>query len=369
MLFAGTKVGLLNAIDRVSRIVKSNPKSVDILQCIKVDSYAGKVYLIAISSMASARVQVAEAVLKSPGSFVVNLDRFKDRVSKAGDQLVLESDDSSLKIVSSSDQRLGLRLNDPREFPDVEWELSDESYGLDQKDLVTLLKKAHSLASSATSLTPAFMQAHLEDRKLWVANGVSYQVFDVECNPALKSSIPTQTLSALSAFIQESGGDTVWLAQMGDENVVVSVGDDQFQTTPLVVTFPNLEPLFSKVKIATSHQLTFQRTALINELSKGKTSADAYGRVTLFMKGVGGTTITVDVKSEAGDWYQGKVPCTWMGTADRTLVFNLEALSKFLQSFSAENITLFVGEDFKGDLSAIYCEEEGHNGIVNQFRI
>lgn len=369
MLFAAPKDDLSAALSRVSRVVKSNPKSVEILQCVKVESYGSNVYVVATSSMASSRVQVDSAVLKEPGSFVVSLDRLSDRVAKAGDSMALESDDTSLKIVSSDDQRLGLKTNDPREFTEIEWSLSEESYGIDKAELVGLFKLANSLAASSSSLTPAFLQAHLKEQKLWVANGISYHVFDVLCNPALESSIPTQTLSALIGFVQESAGDTVWLSQLSGDEVVVSVGDDQFQTTPLSVKFPDLEPQFTRAEVAAIHTISVNRTRLITELNKAKTSMDKHGRVTLTIEGQGTAMIKVETASELGDWYESKVPTIWSGPPNRALVFNLESLVKFLQSFKVEEIDLMIGDDFKSNLSAIYCSEGGHSGIINQFRI
>lgn len=369
MRWAVEKESLLSAIDRVSRIVKSNPRSVDILQCVKVSTYAQQVYLTATSSMASVKVQVRGAVLSDGGEFVINLDKLRDRVSKAGSKIVLQSDDSTLKIMSSNDQKLGLRLADPREFPEVKWVLVDESYGLPTNEVVNLLKHAHSITSSTSGLTPAFLQAKFVDRKMLVSSGVSFHKFDVECNPALNSSIPTQTLSPLTAFIQESEGDTIWLSQDDSDEVVISVGNDQFQTSSLAIAFPDLEPLFEKVRIASDADVRVNRKDLIRELNNAKNSADDYGRVSLTMEGTLSTFMVVRCESASGEWFEAKLPCLWAGTEGRTLVFNVESLVKFLQSFTTDDSVLYVGDDSKKDLAAVYCSEEGHSGIINQFRI
>lgn len=369
MKFAASKVPIITSLDRLSRIVKSNPRSVEILQCVLVEAIGQEVYITATSSMASARVQVTGAKVAESGKFVVGLDRLKDRVSKAAEALVLETSANSLRILSSDDQKLGLSLNDTREFPEIDWTDPEESYGLKKKEVVELFKVANSLTSTTSSLTPAFLQVHIKEQNLWVASGVSYQVFPMECNPSLNSSIPTQTLSALTAFIQEAEGDTVWLSQLNEDDVVVSVGQDQFQTTPLAVDFPDLTPLFDKVRVASVSECIVKRRRLVEELSKAKTSVDNYGRISIKIEGVAAAMMVLQASSHAGDWYESKIPVIWTGTPDRTFTFNLEALLKFLRTFSGDDITLFIGDDFKGDLAPIYAEEEGHEGIINQFRI
>lgn len=369
MRWAVEKDSLLSTLNRVSRIIKSNPRSVDILQCIKVSTYSNEVYLTAVSSMANVKVQVPGAVVGESGEFVINLDRFRDRVSKAGSRMRLDSDGMTLKIFSSDDQRLGLKLADPREYPSVEWVVVDESYGLKSADFLSLIRTANSLTSSVTSLTPAFLQVKLKNKELWVSSGVTYHRFDVECNPELDSTIPVQTLSALAAFIQESGGDTIWLSQGDQTEVVVSVGNDQFQTSALAVQFPDLEPLFERVRISSDLELKVNRRALIEELNKAKTSVDEYGRVRLTFDGKVVAQMNIHTESASGDWYESKIPCVWTGSEDRELVFNIDTLTRFLQSFNHDEIELGIGEDFKKDLSALYCSEEEHSGIINQFRI
>lgn len=367
--FAATKKAVLTALDRLARIVKSNPRSVEILQCVRLESYGKEVYAVATSSMASARVKITDATAVEGGNLVVSLDRLKDRVSKAADVIQIQSSGTSMRIISSGDQRLGLALNDPEEFPTIEWVEVEESYGLVKADLVELFKLSHSLTNQSTALTPAFLQVRLAEQRLWVANGNSYQVFPVKCNPTLTSSIPTQTLFALSAFVEEAEGDTVWLSQLSEEAVVVSVGNDHFQTSPLAVEFPDLSPTFERVRVSTQNELEIERTRLALELMKAKTSADQHGRVTLTIDTVGTTMVKVEAQSAIGDWYESQIPAIWTGKPERILTFNLESLLKFLQTFKKEKVVLRVGDDFKGDLSAVYCEEGEHEGIVNQYRI
>lgn len=369
MRIVATKKSILTALDRVSRIVKSNPRAVEILQCIKVSTYSDTLYFTASSSMASARVAVTEAKIARGGSFVVNFDRFKDRVSKASSGMAMEVEGDFLKITSSDDQRLGLRLNNLNEFPNIEWSLSEESYGLDKNDTVSLFNKAVQITSTSSPLTPSFMQVHIEDQQLWAANGMSYNVFPMTCNPSLKTSIPVTTLAALSSFILESGGDKIWLSQGDGDRVVASVGMDQFQTTPLAISFPDLDPMFDRVKVASIHELSFNRKAMLGELSKAKSSVDEFGRVTWNVPSQATTLIEVSTNSEVGDWYESKVSALWTGPPERKLVFNLESLTHFMKTFDEEEITFNIGDDFRGELSAVYCKEGKHVGIINQFRV
>lgn len=368
MIFAARKDDILTALARVSKVVKSNPRSVDILQCVRV-IVDESVYVEAISSMASVRVKVRDAKVKESGTFVINFDKFKDRLSKSGSLLALDDESGLLKIVSSDDQRLGLQLNNPNEFPDETWVESEEAYGLGKEEFVSLLENAAAVSSAATSLIPAFLQVKIKNQKLWVANGLSYQMFDLACNELLDSSIPTTSLSPLASFINDSVEDTVWLDQGNASKVVITVGSDQFQANPLAVDFPNLEQTFNKVKVSATDELTFDRSAMLGVLGKAKTSADSYGRVYLDMDSATASAIQVSAHNDSGDWFEGKIPGRWMSSGARKLVFNIDALSKILRSFSEDSITVKVGQDFKGDLSAGIISEEGNVAIINQFRI
>ena len=138
MQFATYKDSFLSALNRVSKIVKSNPRSVESLQCVKITSYAGQVYVSAVSSMGSAKVMIQGAKSSGSEDVLVDLDRLKDRVSKTSNMLKVEVDSHTLKITSTDDQRLGLAINDPREYPDVAWAVPEESYGLDKEELLNL---------------------------------------------------------------------------------------------------------------------------------------------------------------------------------------------------------------------------------------
>lgn len=370
MLFAASKQSMLAALERVLRVVKSNPRSVDILQCVKLEAVGEHVYMTATSSMATVRVLIDPTVVRTPGSAVVNADRLKDRVSKSADSMTFLAVEGQLKIVSSDDQKLGLALNDPSEFPDVQMVTPDEEYGLDKKELSDLLKHAQAVTGQTSSLTPAFMQAFLYEQQMWVANGMSYQRFPVECNPHLHASIPSSALSPLAGFVKEAKGEVVWLSQTENgRDFIVTVGQDQFQTSPLAVEFPDLSPVFDRVRVASHHGCEVDRSRLASELIKAKTSVDTYGRVQFTIEGTGTAVITLKASTPSGDWYEGRVPCIWTGDSPREMVFNLESLLKFVQSFEDATLTLNIGSDFKGDLAPIYCEEEDHAGIINQFRI
>ena len=369
MQFATYKDSFLSALNRVSKIVKSNPRSVESLQCVKITSYAGQVYVSAVSNMGSAKVLIQGAKSSGSEDVLVDLDRLKDRVSKTSNMLKVEVDSHTLKITSTDDQRLGLAINDPREYPDVVWAVPEESYGLDKEELLNLFEIANRITNTTTALTPPFLQVLIRDNILWVANEASYQKFPIECNPSLEASVPTQTLAALSRFIQESEGDRVWLSQVGEDDIVVTVGNDQFQTAPLAVAFPELSPMFDRVKVMTTYQLTLDRAKLLSSLTKAKTSSDNYGRVTIDILGTGLTNITIQSQSPSGDWYEATQSAVWDGEGERSLTFNIETLTKFLSSYVEDKIILRIGDDYRGDLSPVYVEEGERSGIITQFRI
>ena len=370
MIFVTHKESLLKSLDRVSPVVKSNPRSVDILQGVKLETINGEVYITASSPMANVRVLVKGAVVGTDGSVAVNFDKFRDRVSKSGDALRIEVDVNTLRITSSDDQRLGITTNDLREFAEVNWVQPEESYGLDSEHLVGLLRVAASVTEEVTSLNPSFLQVKIKDQFLWGANSVSYQKIPISCNPALECSIPTITLNSLIKFIQESGGDKVWLSQEGKDHVVVSVSKDQFQAVPLSATFPDLAPAFNHTKVRVSDTLKLDRKRVIAALTRAKTSADSYGRVILTMQDTALTSLLIQTRSDQGDWYEEEVPSViWEGSSGRTLTFNIDTLLKFLKSYREEDVIFEVGDDFKGDLTPVLCREGDHYGILNQFRV
>lgn len=370
MIFATHKESFLRALDRVSPVVKSNPRSIDVLQGVKLETIGTDVFVTASSPMANTRVLVEGAVVAGSGEVAVNFDKLRDRVSKSGESMRLEVKEKFLRITSSDDQRLGIPINDLREFPAVEWAQPEESYGLETPHFVGLLKTASSVTSEVTSLNPAFLQIQIRDQFLWGANSVSYQRIPINCNPSLNSSIPTATIHAMTKFIQDSGGDKVWLSQVGKEHVVVSVGKDQFQAVPLALDFPNLSQAFDHTKVRVSESLKIDRKKLVTALAKAKTSADSYGRVTLVLQGTALTTLLIKTRSDHGDWYEEEIaPVIWEGKEGRTLTFNIDTLLSFLRSFKEEDVILELGDDFKGDLTPVLCVEGDHVAILNQFRV
>ena len=366
MQFGASKDNLLAALSRVGKIIKWNPRSVPIRQCVKIESYGNNLFVVATSTMANARVQVEGAVISDPGEpFVVNYDKFKDRVSKAGDVLAIVTDGGSMQILSSSDQKLGLALSDIREFPETQWEEPEESYGLDKNKFATALTTSGSMSSSS-SLTPALLQVSIKDQTVTSGNRVAYQILPMQCNPELRSTIPTSTIPALVTFISESAGDQVWLSQAGGENVVVSVGLDQFQTQPLAIEFPDVQSVFGSARVVTQYECTVDRKTLVKELAKAQTSTDSKGTLNLKISGKVAAKIEVSAAS-AGDWYEGVVPCIWTGP-EKSMTFAVEDLIKFLRAFDEDEIVLRMGDDFKGNPSPVYCKEGEHEAILNQLR-
>lgn len=372
MLFAAYKDSFASALDRVSRVVKSNPRSVEILQCIRIDSGSAGVFLTANSPMAKVKVKVDGAKAQGEDSVIVNFDKIKDRVSKTSDTIRVEATNGKMSIVSNKDQKLGLTLGDLAEFPVLSWSVPEESYGIDKEEFLSTLALAGSLTSAVSALTPAFLQVKISKQTMTVASGVTFQKIPLECNPELESTIPTQTLSALQGFVKSSEGDVVWMSQLAeDSDIVITVGDDQFQTVPLALDFPDLEPVFNKIKIMATDELHFSETKrLLAALSKAKTSVDSYGTVNLDVQGTAMTTVVISASNEHGDWFEDKLPVLWSGSASgRKLRFNIDSLISYVKSVPSDSITLRFGEDFRGDLSPAYYEEGSRVGILNQFRI
>lgn len=372
MLFVTYKESISSALDRVSKVVKFNPRSAEILQCIRLDTNSGGVYITASSPMANVRVKVEGAKSDSNDSVVVNFDKFKDRISKTDSVVKVEASNGKMSIVSNENQMLGLALNDIREFPKISWDFPEESYGVELDEFLDIIGYAANITSDVTALTPAFLQVKIKDQTVYSASGVMYHKFPLECNPELSTTIPTQTLKALHGFIKSSAGSVVWMSQqVNDSDIVVSVGDDQFQTVPLALPFPNIDSMFDKIKIMATEELSFSSSKeLIGVLNKARTSVDKFGTVNLKINGSAMTSVTVSASNESGDWFEHSINVLWTGKADgRSLRFNLDSLINFVKAINSEELTLRFGEDFRGDLSPAYCEIGEQVGILNQFRV
>lgn len=368
MLWAASRDSILHSLSRVSRVVKANPRSIDILQCIRVYSSGTDVYISASSAMASARVQVHGAKVSRQGYFVVDFDRFKDRVSKTSGSIVMDVDTSSLQIISSADQKMFLRLNDEREYPLIDWKDPDESYGIQRDELVKTFVQAASVTTQTSSLTPAFLQVKIKNQKIYAASGSTYHILPFKCNPQLEATIPVRSLALIVGFINATeDNDMVWVSQNNTESVVVSVGTDQFQTEPLALEFPDLSPLFEKVRIASINEIEVPRKPLIEEITRSRTSADEFDRVTLSVESGNNPVVRVCTSNRNGDSYEASVPCAWSGP-DRTLVFPVDTLLGFLKVFNSDKLTFMVGDEYRGDLPPLYVKEGEQEGVCNQFR-
>lgn len=368
MLWTSSKEHLLTALARVQKVVASNPRSVQILQCVKLEASSDGLFVIATSNMANVKVQVTDAVVKAPGIIVVSLEKLKDRLQKTTGVVEFNANSTTLHLTSSEDQKLGIRLNDSREFPPVEWVEQDESYGLDASEVISLFSTVRSLAQSASALTPAFLQAKIEDQKIFCSSGVLYRVLPLKANPSLVARIPLSTLAALGSFIDEASEDMIWLSQYGADSVVVTVGQDQYQAVPLAVDFPSISPLISRVDIASIYTFQVDRMKLLREARRARSSADDDGVITLTIRGIG-TAAAAHVKAESktGDYYTSVVAGSWDGDTDRVLSFQADSLINFLNSYNDDKISIQVGSDTHADRAPIIVREGDGVGVLNQY--
>lgn len=363
------KAPFLSALSRVSKVVASNPRSVPILQCVLIESIGQDLYVIATSSSASVRVQVRDAVVGEPGRIVVSLDKLRDRVSKTTGDIVFEADSNMLRISSSTDQRLGIRLNDIREMPSLTWVDSDESYGFSTDEVSSIFRKIAGVSAKTTALTPSFLQAKISEQRVAFASGMSYHSIPVKVHPSLTARVPLSTLGYIISFISDSGYDKVWFSQNYSDTLVVSVGKDQFQATPLSIDFPNISPLFDKVDIASTQECVLDRRAFLKELRSARSTTDDSGSVSLRLAGLGmAAAIHLDVRSTVGDFYQSVVGCSWDGEDNRTLTFQIDSLISFLNAFDSDRLSFLVGSDTRGELAPIIVREGEGVGVLNQYR-
>lgn len=366
MRFAASKDSLRAALDRVSRVVKSNPKSLEVLQCVKVSTYSGRVYIEAASPKAATRVTVDGAKVSDSGQFLVDYDKLKDRISKTSGAAVLDATSgTSLVITSTQDQRLSIRLRAVEEFPETEWDMPDESYSVLVEDLTSVLKDANRTLKGVSALTPMFLQIKIKDSRVQFASGATYHSIPLKCNPSLDVSIPSDMLSPIEAFISRSGTDRVWLSQ-SKSNVVVTVNDDQLQATSLSAPFPNMESSIEKIRVSSVHDLEVDRKRLISEVTDARSSSDEYGTVKIVVNGTIITDMTIRTESETGDTFESSMPCQWSGKEGREFTFTCDSLLTFLHTFSKDTMVLSTGEVIRGSSPSIYYEEGDRVGVLNQ---
>lgn len=366
MKITATKDSLKAALDRVSGIVRSNPRSLDVLQCVRISTYSDRVYVEARSPKAAVRVVVSGASVVESGELLVNFDKVKDRISKIGSEATVSTSETSLLINSGNDLRLSITLNDVREFPDASWSYPDESYSIDTGEFLSLLAKSASTLKEVSALTPSFMQVKIDSNQWRMSTGAAHFVLPIKCNRNLSVSIPSGMLSSIAAFVKESGSDVVWLSQDG-ENLVVTVGDDQLQSMSLISPFPDTQPIIDKVRVASTNSLEIERKRLLSEISRAKSSMDESSAITLTINGTAVTNLTVGATSEVGDTYESTMPCVWSGSP-RTLTFTYETLHSFLMMFECDIMDISVGDPIRSSLPAWYYEEGESVGILNQFR-
>lgn len=367
--FAVSSKEFITTLDRVARVVKSNPRGVPSLLCVKLDVHAGEVYVSAVSTMASVRVQVQGAKVGSYSEpVVVDFEKLRDRISRSGSKLGVEAKGNTLTIISDTSQKIGLVLGDIREFPTVEWEIVEESYGLEKSKFSSILKSASSIAGTS-ALTPAFLQVYIKEGKIYSASGSSYQISPIGCNPSLVSTIPTQTIPSILSFLKDAPHDEVWLSQHNSDFVVVSVGNDHFQTTPLSVDFPDLEQLFYTVRVAAQNECTLDRGLLINAINSALSSTDEYGTVYLTTPSKVAGSLKIEANSEVGDYFTTSLTCYWTGPGEQKVRFVANDLLRHLKTLTEERVTLKFTDDFRGTSAPLYLEEGEQSAIINQFRI
>ena len=370
MLLTADRDSLLKSLDRVSKIVKSNPRAIELLQCVLLETYGDDLYIIAKSHNVAARVCVPNTIVKSAGSSIVAFDRLREAVKNSSANIVMDtSSDTSMKIYSSDDQRIGIPTKDVREFPSTIWLDLDESYAVDTTDFIVALQESVSLSNSNSSLSPMFMQVLIKDNCITSANGVSYQRIPIKCHKSLEVSIPINSVPLIVGFIKESGIDKAWVSTDTGKQIVLSTGKDQFQVSALAVTFPDLDSVFSSAAVRTAESLEVDRKKFIAELTKARLYSDEYGRVSLRIIGPAITSVSISSKDNNGGWFESAVNAVWSNKNPVDLIFSVDSLLNFLKLFQKDTVTLKLGDDFRGDKTPMYCIEGGTIGVLNQFNI
>lgn len=361
---------LSSALQRVEKVVKSNPRSVEILHNILLDSLGEDLYVTAKSNMASVRIKLDGAIVHDQGSIVVNFDKFRDRISKTEGEVVLDYNRSSLSISSSSDQRLGISLGDSRLFPTTKWNEEEESYSIKVEDFIELLRNAAKITSSATALTPSFMQIKIKDQLMYCSSGIVFLSTPINVNPSLVVRIPNATLTPLAAFLKADGVDRVWVSQGGKDSMSVSVGCDQFQATPLALDFPDITELLERVRIASSVEISFDKSLLTSALRNARSTAGDGGLVTLSFSGLGSSTMHIETQSSTGDWFESSIPCNWYGSEDFVLEFQIDSLIGFLSCIPASvtKVAAFTSPSLK-DKAPLYVKEGEFVAALNQYQV
>lgn len=367
MLFETSKADLETALKRIAKIVQANPRSVPILQCVRVLCVSGNLYVGAFSQKVSAQVHVPNAEVKKPGEVVVDYGKFKDRLAKVSPHVEVSTTSTTMRLTSSEDQRLGIPLSDLREYPELEFVDPDESYAVDITDFASVLETA--LKSGGTdSLIPSLLQVQIKDKLVQVGNGIMAQLIPFECHENIDVTIPKWTINSILDFLNSSPYEKVWLSQDENNYLSFSVGADSFQAVPLATEFPDMSNIFRTARINNVYEFSTDRKTLMNSVRKAQSSTGSNGVFELDLSGNVVGKLKIHAESEEGDWYDETINGIWTGP-DKKMNFIAADFIRFFSTFEGETLLIKVGDDNMGNLSPIYIEEGEHVGVLNQFRV
>lgn len=232
----------------------------------------------------------------------------------------------------------------------------------------------------AGSYRPTLMQADVAVGKITTSDGGRLHRQTVEGLPEnLTFTIPVKVMDELMKSLR-SHPDEHFKLGVNDYHLSFQFGKDTLIASRLLTPYPNVENMLLEPAFNNQDQLTVDRKALGDVISRVRVNADQdYASVFLALvpgkpddEGNSKTSLAVRARDPLGNTAQEVLPCEFEGSLkkSRELCFNHKYLTDMLSAVTTDTVTLKLGSDSKSQKNPLFLEdlEQGFTAVVQQMR-
>lgn len=333
---------LLPAINKTSKLAGKN-LSLPILRCLLISTHKGKIRVEATNLEVGARFSLGGKVEKA-GKIAVPADVIQSFLSLLGedDTLILEANDSTLKI-SSTSSSTSIQLADEKEYPSLP-NVSGQNMKIDTAGWMHGVKSV-AYAASESTIKPELASVYIyEDgaKKYFVATDSFRLAEKTITTPKGVGDIPTllipkDNISEIINLLPEETG-----------NIEITIADNQvsFSSSDLYLTSQIVNGNFPDYKQIIPTDLKSSATLLKSDLERAlkisRIFSDKFNKITLSCDPKQKKLTITTQNSEVGE---SKVDLDAAIEGESLEVsFNQRYLSEAMGSFTTDSINLSLEE-------------------------
>lgn len=287
-------------------------------------------WLIATSKMVT---------VEQPGTAVLPARRMLDIVRTASDGDVHISIANFIATVRIGPTQWQLKLQTGEDYPALP-QFSDTVFAtvnrLDFAGALAAVRYAVSKDANRGNL----MMIDIRAGKMTACDGSRFQQARTDTLP-FDLRVPIGAVDDLLRLLKAIDTDTI---AVGDSlnHLIFKLGTDVFMVNKLVAQFPDMEAALLRPALENRHQLTANRSELLDAIRRVRITADHNTSAIALILRPG--QLTLSTKDMHGNEAAETIDAGWT-RGDRTLVVNHTFLTEMVNGYHGETVTLKLGDD------------------------